>query len=778
MKSGGFGPFEWACMVALLMHGGGPKDRPVLSKAYSSYQLFKGTLQYLSLKDLVKTPTLISHGKIEVTGHQGPILFDGVRGINVLFKMFPWSYTALRHEADRTMKLLGDPHADQFNACFITKIDDPLQRYDFLARFPLGPNAKGPTQIADAYDPATKLWMKAYQVLQRGLDDRVLLVGLEPPPQAPWAITSSTPRTSRTVKLLVGLLLNPEHIHRTVDRGPLAEDKEAAASFRKFWGEKAELRRFKDGSILESLVWSTSSHSVLEQIITHVLRRHLCDEAAGGLLRLGDSFDWILPSHGQHDVDAVTLHQPVMTAYEDLEKQIRGLEALPLQIRQLSPADPQLRYSSLRVPDLDSGRHHMVPANVYVQFEGSARWPDDLAAVQRTKIAFLLKIGELLEGSGPITTRLGLENSNNHLLNVAFLDVHYPAVFFRLRIHHERELSLLERALKSAPSSTSREATASALSMYKRNFVQSPLHTQAVRTMSIRFPLLSPSVRLMKKWRDSHLLSHHISDELIELLTIRSFVQPYPWSVPGSVMTGLLRTLTFISKWDWRSEPLIVDFSGEMKSTDRDAINVRFEAWRKFDPAMNRIAMFAASNLDPDGTTWTELGPTKVLAGRLSSLARAACDLVKEQGVKVEAEALFAPSMTDYDFVIHLDRKFVREGDGRAKKQSRFKNLQMAGHQDKSLLGFGPILSFLNELRTIYGSNVLFFHDENGGSVIAGLWKPQTEPRAWKVNVGYSTVPIMPLGEEDAQITLNKAGTLHDIARLGGDLISNIETKQ
>jgi U3 small nucleolar RNA-associated protein 22 len=29
----------------------------------------------------------------------------------------------------------------------------------------------------------------------------------------------------------------------------------AAAVFREFWGDKAELRRFKDGSILEAVVW-------------------------------------------------------------------------------------------------------------------------------------------------------------------------------------------------------------------------------------------------------------------------------------------------------------------------------------------------------------------------------------------------------------------------------------------------------------------------------------------------------------------------------------------
>ena len=37
------------------------------------------------------------------------------------------------------------------------------------------------------------------------------------------------------------------------------------------------------------------------------------------------------------------------------------------------------------------------PADVILQFEGSGRWPDDLVAIQRTKIAFLLKINDMLQ---------------------------------------------------------------------------------------------------------------------------------------------------------------------------------------------------------------------------------------------------------------------------------------------------------------------------------------------------------------------------------------------
>lgn len=183
---------------------------------------------------------------------------------------------------------------------------------------------------------------------------------------------------------------------------------------------------------------------------------------------------------------------------------------------------------------------------------------------------------------------------------------------------------------------------------------------------------------------------------------------------------------------------------------------------------MNRMAMFAASNVDRNGTTWTEAGPSKVVAGRFKDLAKAACALVKEQGMNLELEALFAHSWKDYNFVIHLARKFVGN-----------KQTQVEAFEGKRLVGFNPVRSFIEELRNIYGSNVLFFHDERAGSVIAGVWNPETGPRPWNVNLSYNTMPVQQTKDTDGepQVTINKNAVLHEIARLGDDIISQIETK-
>lgn len=783
LAGGGFGSFEWACMMALLLHGGGPKGRPILLKAYNSHQLFKAMLQYLSMKDLVTGPVAILSDIVNLNGYDQPVLYDGVRGLNILFKMSPWSYALLRDEATRTLKLLNDPLLDQFDASFITNLSYAPQRFDSIMNLPTSRPVELVPRTADAIDDDMHFCRRAYQALKTGLGDRALLIHLRPPGRTAWSPASATHPPKVNSEVRIGLVLDPAQINRSVDRGPSAEDKEAASAFRQFWGEKAELRRFKDGSIQESLIWSATDarDSILKQIVTYIIRRHLGEKAANDMYLSGDSFNRLLDHKDPNLIDPSILYQAVMNAFEEFEKSIRDLQGLPLQIRQISAADSQLHYTSVRVPILKPGQYHMDPANVYVQFEGSSRWPDDIAAVQRTKIAFLLKMGELLEEATPgLTTRLGLENTSQKLLNSAFLDVLYPSgAFFRLRIHHEREFTLLEKTLKDkSHTQVGREETASALSAYKRNFIQAPLHTQAIRTLRTRFPLLSPSVRLMKEWRDSHLLSHHISDPLIELLTARSFLHPGPWSVPGSVMTGFLRTLKIISKWNWRSEPLIVDFRGEMSREEIDGIHIRFEAWRKIDPAMNRVVMFAASSLDPDGITWTELGPSKVVAARFSSLAEAACRVVEEQGVGIKPEMLFAASMVDYDFVVHLNTQFVGDNPSRkSDSKSVFKNLQVQEQGDTTLVGYKPVQSFVEELRMLYDSNLVFFCNEQSGSVVAGLWNPQTGPRPWKTNLQYSTMPVTVQDGEDSQVTINKRATLHDITRLGRDMISRIEVK-
>lgn len=764
-SNGGFGHFEWAAIVASLFHGGGLNGKPVLSPNYSSYQIFKATIQFIVGRDLTQQPLLSSAGGLTIDPASNPVFYDGKSGLNILYKMSPWSYRLLRHEAELTLDMLNASQSDNFDKIFITKVEEPLLRFDHIFTIRT-PRAAGPTLRGVQYQKSL------HNVLSEALGDRAKLINLSTPNTPCWAFNGQAPHVRKEgSQITVALLLDADNANRIVDHGPSAEDKDAALSFQKFWGEKSELRRFKDGSILESLVWSDqqSKPPVIQQIVLYILHRHfnLTSEAI-------DFFGDHLGRDLCRDV-GISLHsaassQALIDTFRSLERKIQDVEGLPLTLRQLSSASASLRYSS--VQNLSK------PSDIVLQFEGSTKWPDDITAIQMTKIAFLTKIGDLLEKSGAaLSTRVGLENDAAKYLNKAFLDIspnHENT--FRLRIHHDREQSLLERLVKDPQhGGRSKEEAAYALAAYKRHFVQAPRYNQAVQTLCNRYPLLSPTICIMKYWCAFHLFGSHLPEELIELFVIRVFVNPFPWVVPSSVMTGLLRTLDMLSRWDWQQESLIIDFNGELTASDIEAINTRLAAWRNIDPAMNTVALFVATNIDHDGVTWTQYAkPPKVVAARLSSLAKAGTRLIKEKGFDLDAKGLFTSPLSDYDFVIHLDPKYCT---GVRKANEKFKNLR---NEAGGSSGYNVAGLFIDEVCSLYGQDILFFHHEES-KLIAGVWNPQTTtPKKWGLKIAYSTAPA-PLNGKDnteASVSINKSAILNEISVLGGKMVKKIEVNK
>lgn len=92
LASGGFGQFEWTCLVALLLRKDDFKRKPVISRGYSSHQLFKATLQYIATSDLYSKPLVTNAENIGPVDQKGPVFFDRLRSLNILFKMTEWSY--------------------------------------------------------------------------------------------------------------------------------------------------------------------------------------------------------------------------------------------------------------------------------------------------------------------------------------------------------------------------------------------------------------------------------------------------------------------------------------------------------------------------------------------------------------------------------------------------------------------------------------------------------------------------------------------------------------
>ncbi|RJE26654.1 pre-rRNA processing protein Utp22 [Aspergillus sclerotialis] len=770
-QSGGFGGFEWSLLLALLFECGGPEGKPILSNMYSSYQLFKATMQFISRRDLTKPLLCFGSGGSDIQFPNGcPVIYDCIRGTNLLYKMTPWSYALFRHEADATLKMLNESRDDNFENVFIVKVSEPMMRFDRVLSLP----SSGNNNVLRALHEQLAI----YRVISRALGDRVKLISLSSQSGELWSVETKQPRGKANGEISVGLVLDADNSSRVVDHGPSAEQKEEAASFRDFWGGKAELRRFKDGSILESLVWSDhpSSASVVYQILTYILQRHF-NTTQSNVKYIGDDYDEKLRNAGSGILSYSSQgFQLAANAFTSLERSLHSMDDIPLTVRHVAPAAPLLRYTALQVPNGADAASE--PVDIVLQFESSARWPDDLAAIQMTKVAFLIKIGDALDSSGAaLSCNVGLENESSKILNNAFLDIiHSSGVTFRLRIHHDREQTLLDRQLKEKDiGPQAREETAYALSAYRRIFIQVPRLTQAIRTLCTRYPLLSPTIRLVKHWFNSHLFAAHVNEELIELLATRTFTHPHPWEPPSSVMTGFLRTLHFLSRWDWHQEPLVVGLGGELDQTTIEEVRTRLSAWRSIDPAMNTVSLFAASDIDHDGTTWTKHEiPPKVVAGRMSTLAKASIKLLREKGCNLDIFELFHTSLAPYDFIVSLRPKALKD---RLPLATRFKGLNDQSTRTRDLKSTA-FQSFIRDLQACYSQSILLFHGGEHSDMVAGLWNPQTmKPKGWSLKTAYSVSP-KPSGdskERSEDVSINNTAILNEISRLGTGLIESIE---
>ncbi|KAL0939472.1 nrap protein [Colletotrichum truncatum] len=775
LARGGFGHFEWAVMMALLLQTGGRNGQPALSSALSSTELFKATVQFLASTEFSKRPFVFGTYKLgsDVIRESGPVMFDPDRELNILYKMSPWSASMLHFHACTTMELLNDPLASQFEPTFITKADMPLQLFDAIFEI-RNVDSHSKSNSLDRRGAVWDLSFKANTVLKKALKDRSQLIHFQSQDPAPWAVSENQPRNLANIQ--VGIIFDPANMGRLMEYGPSAELEKEAAKFRKFWGDKAELRRFQDGSILECVQWTNKTAAgICEEIVRYTLQRHL--SLGPGDLRFHDAE---LPSSldiSPLDKDAF---EAARKAFRTLESDIRGLEDMPLSVRQLSPVVPELRSSSI-TPPFTASQKTPPPMDVNLYFEASSKWPENLVAIQKTKIEFLLDIDRRLKAvNDNITTSLGRENAVRDIDNLAYLDIIYETgAAFRLRIFAELEETLLDRQAKNKTLEPQIRAEAEeALFDLNWRYKHLPLHTQTITTYCTRFSMLSTTIRLVKHWFNAHKLTGHMSEELIELLVLHVFLQPYPWKTPSSAMSGFLRTILFLSRWDWRDEPIVVDSSDDMSADDRSVVQKHLEAWRARDPNMNHAVLFVATPHDHTGLAYTRHSPSKLIATRMTRLTKAASKLVREQGIALDVALLFEPSLEDYDVLIHLStsalKRVVRDAASEAgTRHSLFKNLDERTGKVPLPLSRLPAPVLLQELETAYEDTLIFFHGVPEDTVIGAIWQPKLRKQNFRVGLPYN---FRQAGEDDSDVVeVNKPAVLLEIARIGGDLIKRIE---
>ncbi|GMM36468.1 rRNA-processing protein [Saccharomycopsis crataegensis] len=616
---GGFGHFEFAVLMALLLKGGGLDGNKILLSGFSSYQLFKGTVKYLATVDIAEhgylsfhsNESIANHVKYSTDGFHVPAIFDKTTKLNILWKMSIASYQLIKHEAQITLNLLNNDTKDTFDAIFLKKNDIPYLKYDLNIELPIPApkHSKDEKISADngtiEFNAGEKITFISYEnfiknrlytILKTGLQDKLknLSIKIVDHSVKDYKQVSGVQTTVHkrkhelnlsTSKIHIGLILNQQESEKLVIRGPPNSDTEAGEEFDQFWGEKASLRKFKDSSIHHCVIWEASAHEpTVFSVVKYLFSLHLDYFVSSKVQTTCGYFQSkiplpTLPSATKTSVVNVNSYNNLKTSFENFYKVLMNLnDKLPLKIKTLLPNGSAFRYTSVLAPVPFAVSNPEFFQDVVLEFESSKNWPDQIQALENTKTAFLLKIYDLLKESKSsehyhvFIERDDISVPYNH--DITTLNVITPEGFgFRVRVLTERDEVLYLRA-NSNVSKDKRSVLEEVYLKFNQKYIGSIKHTRSVSTLAHHFLYLSPVIRLFKRWLDDQLLLSHLNDELVELIALKVFVDSESWLPPSSAQSGFLRILQFLATWNWKEVPLVLDLT---KKLDKELEGSEYE---------------------------------------------------------------------------------------------------------------------------------------------------------------------------------------------------------
>jgi len=490
----------------------------------------------------------------------------------------------------------------------------------------------------------------------------------------------------------VGLNLNPTNYHHPATQGP-EPDSPNAAKFRRFWGERSELRRFQDGAVKEVVVWGNRRDEIMPDMARAVAARHHPGvevvELGGGLTKLlvGDGGET-----ARQELDVLT---PVLYDLEDIPLKVSGVSCFGQEYRlsKVGARPEGWKIGGKTVKEKEGvamllQKIGMSPkqidcVDVMLQAAHSGKWPKDSDAVRRLRVAWLNEVGKALSKQVPgLKYRIVGEN----LIVVPTSQ----QVVFRFCVGEKG----------------------------KEHLGHLCQFTSWLGGLAKTNQGWSGGVRLAKRWVSAHLLNNVLTDTAVEVIMARIFTNPGEFgSPPVSPVSAFLRFLQLVSSHDWNEGPLLVD--PQMSNSAERA-------------SLPPLAVISPH--DPSPSYWTKPGPSWTELQRLVIIA---ATTIKLAGIKTEddevkrTEKLFVPSLESYEFLIHLKPLMISNRSLAITKLTR----EDATKKDAVKSGvipvmeFNPALLLLSELNQSYSHLASFHYDSYGGDLIAVKLKQNLKSR-------------------------------------------------
>ncbi|KAM7416491.1 hypothetical protein PAMA_018513 [Pampus argenteus] len=736
-----------------------------ISNTMTAYQLLRNSLNFLASTDLTvngislaRDPDSTAPSLADFHNAFQVVFVDPSGHLNMCADMTACTYKQLQHEASVSMQFWDDPTVDGFHCLLMTP--KPMIRtmdhvFQLCELVKLQSSCKKLNLLSELMDHSGNYVHTTLpfilSLLQRGLGQRISLLTHSLSPDLEWSVESEAPQHKAQPPLSFGLLLRPELAASVLERGPPA-DSPKAAEFRQLWGSRSELRRFQDGDITEAVLWDGKSmcqkQLVPRQIITHLLQLH-ADIPESCVRYVGARVDDVItvgsevPSTGEEE------SLIVVQSYDDLSRKLWKLEGLPLSITSVQGAHPALRYTQVFPPlplKLDysffdkektcrslvpkEGKPcpaYVTPITVICHMEGSGKWPHDRLAIRHIRAAFHIRLGELLKKHHNYTCR----PSPTHL------DIWKDGLVFRVQVAYHREPQVLRESVNAEGLLVVRDnEEAQTLEMAT---IHKPLLTSTLHGLQQQHPCFGAVCRLAKRWLGAQLFSEDITEDTADLLVASLFLQPAPFTPPGSPQVGFLRFLHLLSTFDWRNNPLVVNLNNQLTAPNYTEIKNDFMASRESLPVM-----FIATPKDKKLSMWTKRAPSVQMLQRVVMVAAESLKVLEHQlmdgGQIQDVRVVMRPPLDAYDVLIHLDPKQVpllsQAVDPPAVNFGRGVITGSVAPSGGALpvIDYNPVSLYLAELRDAFGHLALFFCDPYGGAVIAVLWKPQAfSPVPFKV---------------------------------------------
>jgi len=474
--------------------------------------------------------------------------------LNLASRVSQGAIEELVQEAVKSSEVLEQAGRNAFVEVFLTDLPRAV-RYDLHMQVEISPSSSR-KDVKDISSETCIAEQDIFSVMKIAMNDRADAV----------RCASIGTSACNANKIWIGVKLNPENGLKVIDVGPSSDNEAEAKKFRAFWGEKSELRRFKDARICEAVVWSfvpaSRRHHIPAVAAEYALKRNI--KNIDSIAWTSKVFDDLLSSSDGSFVAVAEHSKHLLQTLDRLARRMKEMKDVPLKVYNVQPISAAFRGCDPFPPKQHPlmfgigaglGKDDEVISvcprtlNILVQLEGSGRWPEEKEEIVKTKQLMAIEIAEKLKQSFGTPSIVSSDGT---------VDILHEGYAFRLFLNASNGGPLI------------REIEAEQAIVSK--------HAMLLASISSRFPTFAIAVQIAKRWIASHMFSPHIPDEIIELLVAKVFCHPGGLSPPNSREVAFARFLELLCTHPFGILPLVLDpessggQTGEDCAVSRDAI--------------------------------------------------------------------------------------------------------------------------------------------------------------------------------------------------------------